>query len=58
MEYTHPNGYTAKLYGKSSMSVFYKGKEVLHTCARNVNTEKEIMDLLETIPEFLEIMRK
>ena len=48
--YTHANGYSAKLYGISSMSIFYHGKEISHTGFRNVNTEEEVMDLLEKYP--------
>lgn len=54
--YTHENGYSAVLYGVSSMSIIKDGKEVLHTCSRNVNTEKEVMDLLEKQPEFMQMM--
>lgn len=50
-EYTHPNGYSAKLYGETSLSIFFEGKEVLHTGFRNVNTEEEVMKLLENYPE-------
>jgi hypothetical protein len=52
-EYKHENGYSAVLYGKSSLSVDYKGNEVLHTGFRNVNTEEEVMELLEGMPEFM-----
>lgn len=55
--YTHENGYSAVLYGTSSMSIRKDGKEVLHTGFRGVNTEKEVMDLLECIPGFIEKMR-
>lgn len=50
--YEHKNGYAARLYGKSSMSVYFDGKEVLHTGSRNVNTEDEVMELLAGMPEF------
>ena len=52
MIYKHKNGYSAKLYGKSSMIIFRPdGKERLHTGRRNVNTESEVMELLEMQPE-------
>lgn len=51
-EYKHKNGYTARLYGKSSLSVYFNGKEVLHTGFRNVNTEDEVMMMLEGMPGF------
>lgn len=57
-EYKHPNGYSAKLYGKSSMSVYYEGREVLHTGFRNANTEAEVMEVLETMGQLLEETRK
>ena len=52
-EYIHPNGYIAILYGFSSMSVYHEGKEVMHTGYRTVNTEEEVMELLEKLPEVL-----
>ena len=54
--YTHKNGFSAILYGKSSMSILKNGKEVLHTGSRAVNTEKEVMELLEKQPEFMKSM--
>lgn len=51
--YNHSNGYSAILYGKSSMSVYYNGKEKFHTCSRNVNTEDEVMEFLSKMPSFL-----
>ena len=52
-EYKHPNGYSARLYGESSLSIWFNGKEVLHTGSRNANTEDEVMELLESYPEFV-----
>jgi hypothetical protein len=57
-EYTHPNGYSARLYGKSSLSIFFEGKEISHTGFRNVNTEKEVMDLLAEQPKFRETLKR
>lgn len=54
--YRHENGYSAVLYGESSMIVKYEEKEVLHTGSRNVNTESEVMELLETMPDFVKIL--
>ena len=52
MRYKHENGYSAELYGKSSMIIFGPdGKECLHTGSRNVNAESEVMELLEMQPE-------
>ena len=52
--YKHENGYTARLYGKSSLSVYFKGKEILHTYDRNVHTADEVMEMLEDMPNFIE----
>lgn len=53
----HPNGYLGILYGESSMSIYDEsGHEVLHTGNRNVNTEAELNELLEGMPDFAEIM--
>ena len=49
-EYKHPNGYSARLYGDSSLSIYFNGKEILHTSSRNVDTEDEVMELLEDYP--------
>ena len=56
VRYTHKNGFSAILYGKSSMSILKNGNEVLHTSSRSVNTEKEVMELLEKQPEFMRAM--
>lgn len=53
----HPNGYSGRLYGKSSMLIFSpEGKEVLHTGFRSINTQKELYDMLETYPEFMKLL--
>ena len=57
-EYTHPNGYSARLYGKSSLSIYFEAKEVLHTGFRKVNTEKQVMDLLAEQPKFRETLKR
>lgn len=57
-EYKHKNGYSARLYGKSSLSVYFNGKEVLHTGFRNVNTEDEVMMMLEGMPGFFDVIEK
>jgi hypothetical protein len=56
-EYIHENGYIARLYGKSSMSVYFNGEEVLHTGFRNVNTEDEIMKMLGGMPKLKELLK-
>ena len=57
-EYKHKNGYSARLYGKSSMCIYFNGKEVLHTGFRNVNTEDEVMELLEEQPGFWKLFKE
>jgi len=53
----HGNGYSGVLYGESSLSVYNpEGKEVLHTGTRNVNTEQEVLDLLDAMPTMMEIL--
>ena len=54
----HPNGYSAKLYGKSSLSIYFKGKEVAHTGSRNVNTDEEVRELLRRYPNLMKIIQK
>ena len=54
--YEHENGYLAKLYGKSSLSVYFKGKEVLHTGFRNVHTEDEVMKMLDGMPKLMKFV--
>ena len=49
-QYTHENGYTAKLYGNSSMDIFYDEEFVMHLSVENVNTETDVMEILEDIP--------
>lgn len=56
VEYKHPNGYSARLYGESSMSIYYDGKEVMHTGFRKVNTKDEVMDLLEYFVNLMSVL--
>lgn len=55
----HPNGFSGKLYGESSMSIFDRdGNEVLHTGFRSadINSENALYEHLETFPEFLSML--
>lgn len=56
----HPNGYAGILYGKSSLAIFDDhGFEIIHTGYRTINTEKELYDVLEKLPEILkEFLKK
>lgn len=57
MIYKHKNGYSAKLYGKSSMTIYRPdGTEFSHTGSRNVNTEAEVMQLLGKQQELEKIL--
>ena len=49
--YTSENGYTGKLYGKSSMIILDpEGKEVLHSGFRSINTEEELKKVVDDFP--------
>lgn len=55
----HPNGFSGKLYGKSSMSIYdINGKEVLHAGFRNasIDSEEALYEHLETFPKFLSML--
>lgn len=56
----HPNGYSGILYGKSSLAIYDDhGIELIHTGYRTINTEKELYDFLEKLPEMLkEFLKK
>lgn len=49
----HENGYTGTLYGRSSLSIYKEGREVLHTGSRNISTEKELYELLDRFPKMI-----
>lgn len=53
------NGYTGVLYGRSSLTIYNKdGKEVMHTGFRNINTYEELVETVETFPEFFELLKE
>lgn len=54
----HANGYSGVLYGKSSMSIYYEGREILHSGSRTPQTYAQLMDALETMPELMEMLRR
>ena len=57
IEYKSENGYTGKLYGKSSLSIYNSiGREVMHTCFRTINTLEELKLEVEKFPEFLRVL--
>ena len=55
---THENGYSGVLYGNSSMSIYYNGREVLHTGFRTIETKEELMEELENMPNFVAMLEK
>lgn len=57
INYTHSNGYTGILYGKSSLAVQNsEGREVFHTGFRNINTLDELKKWLDDFPKFMEML--
>lgn len=56
--YTSDNGYTGKLYGKSSLIIFNPdGTESMHTASRNINTYEELVKIVDEHPKFIEMLR-
>ena len=55
IEYRSTNGYTGRMYGKSSLSIYEtaSGKEVFHTGFRKCNNLKELQKQVEEFPKFL-----
>ena len=55
IEYKANNGYTGRMYGKSSLSIYEtaSGKEVFHTGFRNCNNLKELQEQVEEFPKLL-----
>ena len=59
IEYKSKNGYSGSLYGKSSMRIYDRnGMEVLHTGFRTVNTIEELKEIVDTMPEFMDAIRR
>lgn len=58
---THENGYSGKLYGASSMTIYNKnGVKVFHTGFRNkkLQTEEDLYKELENFPTFMALLNK
>ena len=55
IEYKSNNGYTGRMYGKTSLSIFEtaSGIEVFHTGFRRCNNLKELRKQVEEFPELL-----
>lgn len=59
VEYKSENGYSGRLYGKSSMSIYNpQGEEVLHTSCRALQTLEELKEAVDTFPTFFVMLRK
>lgn len=59
VEYTSENGYSGKMYGESSFSVYGPdGKECTHSGSRNFDTFEELKEIVDEYPEFLEMLSK
>ena len=59
IEYTSQNGYRGVLYGKSSMVIYYPdGKEAIHTGNRTPQTLSELMNVVDEMPDFMEMLAR
>ena len=60
IEYRSNNGYTGKMYGKSSLSIYETAsrKEVFHTGFRRCNNLKELQEQVDEFPIFLDALSR
>jgi hypothetical protein len=59
MEYKSNNGYTGRMYGKSSLSIFdTNGKEIFHTGFRTCNNLKDFHKQVDDFPKFLDVISR
>ena len=60
IEYESNNGYTGRMYGKSSLSIFEteSGKEVFHTGFRKCNNLEELQKQVEDFPKLLDAISR
>ena len=52
------NGYDAVLISGFSLLIRYNGKEVLHTYLPKPMTHDELMEVLKTMPQFMDMLRE
>lgn len=53
--YQSDNGYSGKLYGRSSLTIWNSnGEECLHTASRRINTIEELKVLVDHFADFVE----
>ena len=60
IEYKSNNGYTGRMYGESSLSIFEteSGKEVFHTGFRNCNNLDDLQELVDGFPTFMRLLNE
>ena len=60
IEYRSNNGYTGRMYGKSSLSIFEtaSGKEVFHTGFRKCNSLGDLRKQVEEFPKLLDVISR
>lgn len=60
IEYRSTNGYTGRMYGKSSLSIYEtsSGKEVFHTGFRRCNNLKELRKQVDEFPKLLDAISR
>ena len=57
IEYESDNGFKGVIYGKSSLVIYDKdGVKRFHTGFRNAQTLKELIEIVEGFPKFLEVL--
>ena len=53
-EYKSENGYTGRMYGKQSFSIYAPdGHEVMHSGFRSFNDIETLKEITDSMPEFL-----
>lgn len=53
----HPNGYFGSLTVGKEMTITKDGEEVLHTYSPTPKSTDELWEVLETMPEFLKMVK-
>ena len=51
------NGYSGTLHGRE-MTIYYRDEEVLHTYAAAATNEAELDEVLETMPQFMDMLNE
>lgn len=59
LEYKSENGYTGRMYGKQSFSIYAPdGHEVMHSGFRSFNDLETLKEITDQMPEFFEKLSK